>query len=329
MIIARVPFRVSFLGGGSDFLPHFRKHGGAVLATAIDSYVYVTVAPYKGTFHGSRYKLAYSRMEQVSELDDIEHPAIREAIRFACPSVDLELHHISDLPACTGLGSSSSFVVGMLQALYGLQNRMVPTHQLASEAIRIEREILRETGGYQDQVLAAYGGINLVEFADGGQFVVRRLPIARERVAEIERHCLLLYTGVRRNSFDVLGEQSRRNGNGQNTNTLDQLAELAREGARLLVGNAPLTGFGELLHEGWQLKKQLADVSLPEIDEAYERARAAGASGGKVLGAGKGGFLLLWAPPDRHEDVVQAVDGGMTPMRIGINAPGATLIHSL
>lgn len=328
MIITRAPLRVSFLGGGSDFPGHFREHGGAVLATAIDQYVYVTVSPFDYRFHGNRYKFAYSRTEVVDSIDDIEHPAIRESVRLVGLKPGLEMHTIADLPARTGLGSSSTFVVAMLRALYAFQGRLVSTRQLAREAIRVERDILAEAGGYQDQVLAAYGGLNLVEFSGGGDFEVVRMPVSCERLRQMEEHCILLYTGIRRNSFEALARQQQRSHTGRDDKHLCALASLARDGAQFLASPKPLREFGEILHENWTIKKKVLDASLPVIDEAYETARANGAVGGKILGAGQGGFLLLWAPPECHPAILRKVGDSMQPLTVSFNAPGATIIHT-
>jgi len=327
MIITRSPLRVSFLGGGSDFPSHFRVHGGAVLATAIDRYAYVTVAPLSGRFHGCRYKLAYSKVEVASSLDEIRHPAIREGIRLACPDAELEMHYVADLPAGTGLGSSSSFVVALLQALYGFRNRLVAMEQLAREAIQIERVELAEPGGVQDQILAAYGGFNLITFSGENDFEVQRIPLSQGRLHEIEDHCLLLYTGLARNSGEVLTEQSRRNSDGSNAKSLCSLADLARQGAEHIASDRPILDFGHLLHEGWLIKKRLAPLSLPQIDRIYERALELGATGGKLLGAGRGGFLLVWAPAEKHAAIAEAAEQ-MTPLRIRVATSGATIIHA-
>ena len=327
MIITRSPLRVSFLGGGSDFPSHFRTHGGAVLATAIDKFAYVTVSPLSGKFHGCRYKLTYSKVEVASSLDEIRHPAIRAGIRLACPDAELEMHYVADLPAGTGLGSSSSFVVALLQALYGFRNRLVAMEQLARDAIQIERVELAEPGGVQDQVLAAYGGFNLITFSGENDFDVQRIPLSQGRLQEIESHCLLLYTGMNRSSGEVLLEQSRRNNDGSNAKLLCSLADLAHRGAEHIASDRPILDFGHLLHEGWLIKKRLAPLSLPQIDRTYEAALQLGATGGKLLGAGRGGFLLVWAPPEKHAAIAGAAEQ-MTPLRIRVATSGATIIHA-
>lgn len=329
MIIARTPLRISFLGGGSDYLEHFKENGGAVLGTAIDKYAYISAAPYLQAFHGFKYKLSYSSVEVVNSINEIKHPLIRESIRLACPNLELELHYIADLPARTGLGSSSSFLVAMLQALHGLQSNFVSAKQLADEAIDIERNILKEAGGYQDQIMAAYGGINLVEFSGNGKYSIHQLPISPERRNMMDQHCLILYTGIHRNSFEISMPQLQLTNEGKNAEPLNALVKLAREGADFLASDKPIAQFGEFLNQGWTLKKQLGDITLPEIDEAYSQALEHGAIGGKLLGAGKGGFILLWAAPENHSRIINGISRRMPQLKIKTGAPGATVIHSL
>lgn len=327
MIITRTPLRMSFLGGGSDFEEHFVEHGGAVLSTALHEFVYVTVSPVREEFHRCRYKLAYSRVEKAEGVDDIQHPAMREAIRMSGHPDGLEIHTVADLPASTGLGSSSSFVTGMLQALQAHQGRFAAPEPLARDAIRIERDILGEAGGIQDQVAAAYGGFNLIEFGADPRFHVTRLALSPSRLREIEAHCLLLYTGITRNSFEVHADPSNEAPSTDPVAARCEMSALAHRGARLLAEGAPLHQFGELLHEGWIIKRSSTRASLPEIDKAYALAREAGATGGKLLGAGQGGFLLIWAAPERHA-AIRAAAGGLAPLDVRINAPGATVIHA-
>ena len=327
MIISRSPLRVSFLGGGTDFPAHFRTEGGAVLSTAVDAYVYVTVSPLLQRFHKCRFKLAYSQVEQVETLDAIRHPAIREALRLLGIDGGVELHTIADLPSSTGLGGSSSFVVGMLQALHAHAGRFAAPEQLAHEAIRVERELLHEPGGVQDQIAAAFGGLNLIEFGPDDAFHVHRVPLSTARLREVEAHALVLYTGITRNSFDVHRDTDKRASTADGAAALRRLADLARLGVRQLESGHDLAGFGELLHEGWEIKRRTSNASLPVIDAAYATARAHGAIGGKLLGAGQGGFLLLWATPERHADIVNALPE-MAPIHFALGAPGATLIHA-
>lgn len=303
MIISRTPYRISFFGGGTDYPAWYRKHGGAVLATSIDKYCYLT-ARYLPPFFEHRIRVVYSKIENCRELDEISHPAVREVLRFLRFERGAEIHHDGDLPARSGIGSSSSFCVGLLHALYALLGRMPTKQQLAAEAIRIEQEILRETVGSQDQVTAAHGGFNHVVFAPSGEIRVHPVTVSPDRIADLESHLLLFFTGIKRSSSDVALsyaedlEARKRH--------LRVAKDLVDEALAVLLAPGDLTGFGELLHEAWIAKRELSDqVSTVEIDEIYQLALGAGAVGGKLLGAGGGGFLLLFAPPEHHERLRQ------------------------
>jgi D-glycero-alpha-D-manno-heptose-7-phosphate kinase len=325
MIIARAPVRVSFLGGGSDFPDHFRQHGGAVLATAINRYAYVTVQPFLQEYFDHKIRLAYRRNESVNTPDEIEHPAIRAAYKKLGIESGVEMHIMADMPARTGLGSSSSFVVAMLQALHAFHGRFRTARDLANEAIDIERNILAEAGGWQDQIIAASGGFSLVRFNRAGSYDVTQIPLPLERVQQLEEHMLLVYTQIQRDSFSVLGKK-----NGDQTlkeKCLCRMSELAELGVEYLSSDKPVARFGELLHEGWELKKKAGSVSLPQIDEWYEAGLRAGATGGKILGAGQGGFLLFIAEPRFHDAIRQAC-GRQPVVRVRVNAPGSQVIFS-
>jgi len=325
MIITQAPVRISFVGGGSDFPGHFHRHGGCVLATAVDRFGYVTVQDFNHRIFAHRLRVSYRRTEDANRPADIEHPAIRACLEKLGITEGVELHHMADLPARTGLGSSSSFVVAMLQALHAHQGRFRSAEALATEAIEVERRILQEAGGYQDQIIAAFGGTSLIRFSRTGQFHVTQLPLSADRLAEIEAHLLLLYTGIERDSFKVLRRQVARTD--RNCDALCALGALAERAADELAGDGDLVRFGTMLHDGWQLKRSLSTVSLPVIDAAYEAGRRAGASGGKLLGAGQGGFLLFIAEPRFHAAIRRALRH-MTAVRVGINAPGSRVIFS-
>jgi D-glycero-alpha-D-manno-heptose-7-phosphate kinase len=298
MIISRTPYRISFFGGGTDYPAWYRRHGGAVLATTIDKYCYLTVR-YLPPFFEHRLRVVYSKIESVQQASEVVHPAVREVIRFLQVERGLEIHHDGDLPARSGMGSSSAFTVGLLNALYALQGRMPSKAQLAKESIHIEQEILKENVGSQDQVLAAYGGLNHVIFLANGEISVQPIPITAERIRELSAHLMLLYTGIKRTASDVANSyiqdlDGRRR-------QLRIMKDLVDEGIAILTSSQDLTAFGELLHEAWQAKRSLsAAISNGHVDDLYAVARAAGAIGGKLTGAGGGGFLLLFAPPDRH-----------------------------
>ena len=325
MVISRAPIRVSFLGGGTDFPDHFRQHGGAVLATAINRYAYVTVQPFLEEYFDHKIRLSYRRSEAVNTTAEIQHPAIRAALEKLGLDAGLEMHVMADLPARTGLGSSSSFVVAMLQALHSHCGRFRSARALADEAIEVERDILAEAGGWQDQIIAAHGGLALIDFARDGSYNVRQLSLSAERVRALEEHMLLVYTEIQRDSASVL--EKKTVAPAARTHVLTRLADLAHLGADILASDRPIAQFGKLLHTGWELKKQSGAVTLPEIDRWYEAGLKAGATGGKLLGAGQGGFLLFVAEPRFHADIRRALRGHPA-VQVRVNAPGAQIIFS-
>jgi D-glycero-alpha-D-manno-heptose-7-phosphate kinase len=301
MIISRTPFRISFFGGGTDYPSWYRLHGGSVLAAAIDKYCYLTCR-YLPPFFEHRYRIVYSKIEMTSCIEDIVHPSVRETLLHLGVTRGVELHHDGDLPARSGMGSSSSFTVGLLHVLHSLHGRMVSRHQLAMEAIHVEQERLKETVGSQDQVMAAYGGLNHIRFSPSGEIVVRPVITSRERIAQFNAHLMLFYTGIKRTASVVAN--SYVEDIGARRRQLRIMADLVDEGLSTLCGDGEITHFGDLLHEAWQVKRNLSDmVSNAHVDEIYEESLAAGALGGKLLGAGGGGFLLLFVPPDRHQAV--------------------------
>ncbi len=301
MIISRTPFRISFFGGGTDYPAWYHQHGGAVLAVSINKYCYLTCR-YLPPFFEHRIRLVYSKIESCQSFEEISHPAVREILRHLQVERGLEIHHDGDLPARSGMGSSSAFVVGLLHALYALQGQMPSKQQLTKESIFIEQEALKETVGSQDQVSAAYGGLNHISFLPNGEISVRPMTLTQERIQHLNSHLMLFYTGIKRTASDIAGsyvtdlDAKRRQ--------LRIIKDLVEESIAILNSNQPLTGFGELLHEAWQAKRSLSDkVSNPEVDDLYATARTAGAIGGKLTGAGGGGFLLLFVPPAQQQEV--------------------------
>ncbi|MSR56202.1 MAG: kinase [Planctomycetaceae bacterium] len=307
MIISRTPFRISFFGGGTDYPAWFREHGGAVLATTIDKYCYLTCR-YLPPFFEHRMRIVYSKIENCRTIDEIGHPAVREILKYLRIERGLEIHCDNDLPARSGMGSSSSFTVGLLHALYALLGQMPSKHQLAREGIYVEQTLLQETVGCQDQVLAAHGGLRQVIFHADGEISVVPLTIARERIHDLNSHLMLFFTGIARTSSDIARTyvtdlQSKRR-------QMRLMRDLVDEGTEILAGERDLSAFGELLHEAWTAKRSLgAHVSNPQVDALYDAARAAGALGGKLTGAGGGGFLLLFVPPDRQQTVKDKLQG--------------------
>jgi D-glycero-alpha-D-manno-heptose-7-phosphate kinase len=301
MIIARTPFRISFLGGGTDYPGWYRKHGGAVLGATIDKYGYLTCR-YLPPFHEHRISVVYSRIECCNSIDEIQHPAAREVIRYLNVERGLEIHHDADLPARSGMGSSSAFTVGLLHAIHALQGRIVGKKQLAMESIHLEQEVLKEVVGSQDQVHAAYGGLNHVTFHPNGEIAVRALTISPQRVAEFSSHLMLFYTGIKRTASTVA--ETFINDIEDRKRQLRIMKDLVDEGVAMLNSSDNVRAFGDLLHEAWQAKCALsATVSNDEVNALYSRARAAGAIGGKLTGAGGGGFMLLFVEPHKQDDV--------------------------
>jgi D-glycero-alpha-D-manno-heptose-7-phosphate kinase len=298
LIISRTPFRVSFFGGGTDYPAWYRSHGGAVLATTIDKYCYLTCR-YLPPFFEHKIRIVYSKIENCHSVEEIAHPAVREILRYCAVDRGVEIHHDGDLPARSGMGTSSAFTVGLLHALYALKGQMPTKTQLAKESIVIEQEILKETVGSQDQVLAAHGGFNHILFDPNGEITVRPVTLSANRLNELNRHLMLFYTGIRRTASDVAG--SYINGLDDKDRQFRIIGELTNEGVAALCGKSRITLFGELLHNAWQAKRDLsAQVSNADVEEIYKEALSAGAIGGKLLGAGGGGFILFFVPPSKQ-----------------------------
>ncbi len=301
MILSRTPFRVSFFGGGTDYPAWYRQHGGAVLTATIDKYCYLTCR-YLPPFFEHRIRVVYSRIECCNDVDEIAHPAVRETLRFLEIRRGVEIHHDGDLPARSGMGSSSSFTVGLLHALHALQGRTLTRSELAQQAMFIEQERLSEHVGSQDQVAAAFGGLNHVRFQSTGGFSVEPVAISAERLTDFNAHLMLYYTGIKRTASEVAGTYASNLD--RKHRQLRTARSLVGEGLSVLGGRGELLSFGELLHEAWSAKREMSPrVSSAEIDSIYAAAREAGALGGKLLGAGGGGFMLLFVPPSRRAAV--------------------------
>jgi D-glycero-alpha-D-manno-heptose-7-phosphate kinase len=297
MIITRTPFRISFFGGGTDYPIWYREHGGAVLSTSINKYCYISCR-YLPPFFDYKFRFRYSLREEVNAINEISHPSIRECLRFMNIENGIEMVHTSDIPARSGIGSSSAFTVGLLNALYALLGKMVTKRQLAREAILIEQNLIRESVGSQDQVSCAFGGLNKIEFGGSNEFYVYPIPISSEKVHHLQKHLMLFFTGFTRNASDIADEQIS-NTHSKNVE-LKTMAGMVDEGINILNDNiSGIKDFGKLLHEAWTLKKSLTDsITTSKIDEIYRAAQEAGAIGGKLLGAGGGGFMLFFATPE-------------------------------
>lgn len=301
MIISRTPFRVSFFGGGSDYPKWYRAHGGAVLAGAIDKYCYISCRRLP-PFFDYKHRLVYRRQETVNDVSEIQHPAVRGVFAYFEWTDGVEIHHDGDLPARSGLGSSSSFTVGLINVLRAMQGRLISKEELGALAIHIEQEVIREAVGSQDQISAAYGGFNRVEFRRDGSIEVQPIILPSERLASFQDHLMLVFTGFSRTAAEIA--QSKIDNLESRAEEIRRMVRMVDEGLALLAGAHPLADFGALLHEAWMQKRKLsALVTTDEIDRIYAQAREAGAIGGKLLGAGGGGFMLLFVPPERQQAV--------------------------
>ncbi|UCE46425.1 MAG: hypothetical protein JSW47_12475 [Phycisphaerales bacterium] len=306
MIISRTPFRISFFGGGTDYPAWYRENGGVVLNTTIDKYCYISCR-YLPPFFGYKYRIRYSLREEKCDISQIKHPTVRECLRFMRIEQGIEMVHTSDLPARSGIGSSSAFTVGFLNALYALAGRMVGKRRLASNAIYVEQDVVGESVGSQDQVAAAFGGLNRIEFNGKENFLVQPVTLNRRRITELQNHLMFFFTGFSRTASEIANEQIQNTAS--KTVELSRMREMVDEAVNILNSNGDIEGFGELMDESWRLKRSLSSrVSTDDIDSMYEAALKDGAIGGKLCGAGGGGFLLLFVPPRRHRHVQKALD---------------------
>ena len=304
MIITRTPFRMSFFGGGTDFEEYFKEHGGAVLSTTFDKYCYVSVR-HLPRFFDYWNEIIYSRIERVQHTEEIVHPAIRNAMLMK-DMHELRLSYDADLPARSGLGTSSSFAVGMLNAFSALKGKKLSKQQLAEEAIYLERVLCKESGGIQDQIAAAYGGLNLISFGADG-FRVKPLELSKERRQALNDSLLLFFTGFSRFSSDI--QQNTVKALKDKEAELKEMTALVYEAETLLLNeNASLDEFGRMLDHTWRLKRGISSgITTGSIDEMYEAGLRAGALGGKLLGAGGGGFLLFYVNKEHRNAVMDAM----------------------
>lgn len=306
MIITKTPLRISFFGGGTDYPTWVREHGGAVLSTSINKYSYLYVQRLQ-PFFPYKTKVIWSRIEEVNDIDEIMHPSVRETLRFMKCNDGLSIHYNGDIPARSGMGSSSSFTVGLLHALYGLKGVAPNKQKLAEEAIHIEQNCIKENVGSQDQVASAIGGFNKIEFLKDGNFVVTPISIEKKRLEQLQNHMMLFFTGFSRFASDIAAHQIKNIP--QKTKELHAMRDMVDEAMLILKrDNDWLGDFGRLLHKSWELKRGLSsEISNNDIDGIYAKARQAGALGGKLLGAGGGGFLLVYARPEYHEKIKTAL----------------------
>ena len=323
MIITKTPFRMSFFGGGTDMPSFFNEHGGAVISSTFDKYAYVNVR-HLPPFMPYYSELCYNRFERVKDLDEIEHPAIREAMRM------LDIHEIrltyeGDLPARTGLGTSSTFAVGMLNAFYALKGKYVGKRKLAEDAIYLERELCKENGGWQDQIAASFGGLNRIDF-NNNQFKVTPIIIHPDRKNLLDDSLMLFFTGVSRFSSEV--QKDTMSNQDEKLAQLKEMLSLVDDAQTILESkHSDLNDFGRLLDHTWRLKRKTGGkISNNSIDTLYERGLKAGALGGKLLGAGGGGFLLFYVEPDKRENLLNELNELMhVPFRF--EDEGTTVVH--
>jgi len=306
MIITRTPFRVSFFGGGTDYPVWYRENGGAVISTTIDKFCYISCR-YLPPFFDHKYRIRYTSREETHSLSGIKHPSVRECIRSLNLQEGIEMVHTSDIPAQSGMGSSSAFTVGFLNALYALKGKMVSKRHLAEDAINIEQNILKENIGTQDQVAAAFGGLNKIEFGGESDFYVYPITVSKKKIEILQEHLMLFFTGFTRNASDIAGEQIKMTP--EKKDTLKRMREMVDEAISIINGSSSnITDFGRLLHETWLLKRSLTGkITTRDIDNIYETAMEAGALGGKLLGAGGGGCILFFVEPQLHAAVQETL----------------------
>ncbi|MFH0855101.1 MAG: kinase [Candidatus Omnitrophota bacterium] len=302
MVIVRTPFRISFFGGGTDYPSWYKENGGMVLSTTINKYCYISCR-YLPPFFNYKYRIRYVKREETQDISQIEHPSVRECLKFMNIGSGIEMVHTSDIPARSGVGSSSAFTVGFLQALNALKGKMITKRQLARDAIHVEHNLIKENIGAQDQVAVAFGGLNKIDFSGDNEFYVNPLTISKERADLLQGHLMLFFTGFYRNASDIAEEQIK------NTpalkKELHEMKGMVSEAVEILNGDSgDIEEFGKLLHESWKIKRSLTSmISTPEIDAIYGAACKSGALGGKLLGAGGGGFILLFAKPEAQSKI--------------------------
>jgi D-glycero-alpha-D-manno-heptose-7-phosphate kinase len=324
MIITKTPFRVSFFGGGTDYPAWFEENGGAVLSTTIDKYCYITIR-HLPPFFKYKHKIVYSKVETVRSISEIQHPVVKALLRQFKVQGGVEVHHDADLPAQTGLGSSSSFTVGLLNSLYALNGKIVSKAQLAREAIHIERDILKEHVGSQDQIAVAHGGLNKIVLHNDHNFRVEPIPLRKSRVSLLEDHLMLVFSGFTRFASKVAAEQIRNTP--EKKKELQRIREMVDQAIGILNGNGAIEEFGHLLNESWQLKRGLSSrITNRNIDALYEKALKCGAIGGKLLGAGGGGFMLLFVRPKDRERLKKGLDGFLE-VKFKFEADGSQVIY--
>jgi D-glycero-alpha-D-manno-heptose-7-phosphate kinase len=327
MVITKTPYRISFFGGGTDYPAWYREHGGAVIATTINRYVRLSCRYLPPFFH-FKHRIVYSTVETPNTIEEINHPAVRAVLTELKWDRGLELHYDGDLPARSGMGSSSAFTVGLINGLLALRQSLLPKAELSRMALHIEQQVLKENVGSQDQICAAFGGFNRIEFFKNGTFHVSPIIATTDRIAELESCLLLVFTGLSRNASDIA--KAQLDNIDRKADLLHRLRSFVDEGIGILqTPRSPLSDFGKLLHESWQVKRTLSDqVTNPKVDETYQAALQAGAIGGKLLGAGAGGFMLLFVPPAARAKVSRRLEKLIqVPFRFEANGSQIIVYH--
>ncbi len=306
MIISRTPHRISFFGGGTDYPQYYLKHGGKVLGAAIDKYCYLNVRRLP-PFFSHKHRIVYSEQENVKNIEDIRHPSVRETLKYLGINYGVSIHHDGDIPARSGMGSSSAFTVGLLKSMLALEGRHIAAADLAAKAIHIEQDLIRENVGSQDQTFAAHGGFNTIDFMRNGEIRVEPVIMPPARLSQFEDSLALVFTGLSRIASEIAGEQIGRIADNQSQ--LSRMRQLTDQAHAILTDpKSNLREFGALLNETWKLKKQLADrITNEAIETLYNRAISAGAIGGKLLGAGGGGFMLFFVEPEKRASFSRAM----------------------
>ncbi len=306
MIITRTPFRISFFGGGTDYPVWFENYGkGAVLSTTINKYCYLTCR-YLPPFFSHKNRIVWAKIELPQSLDEIEHSSVRETLKFLNIQKGVEINYTGDLPARSGMGSNSSFTVGLLYAMHTLNGKIINKKQLALDAIYIDQQRVKENVGCQDHTAAAFGGLNKIEFGGREKIIVRPVVLDIKRLNSFQNHLMLFFTGISRNASDIVGEQIKNTA--QKIQELKTMLNMVDEAIKILNGKSSLDDFGKLLSESWKLKRSLTSkITNSHIDEIYEAGLKAGALGGKLLGAGGGGFILFFVKPELQKKVKEAL----------------------
>lgn len=306
MVITRTPHRISFFGGGTDYPAWYLENSGKVIGAAIDKYCYLVVRELPPFFE-HKHRIVYSRIENTNTLDEIMHPAVREVLKYLKYSKGISIHHDGDIPARSGMGSSSAFTVGLLNAMHAMNGKIISKSELGNLAIHIEQKIIKENVGSQDQIFAAYGGFNKIDFLKNGEVLVSPVIMPDENVSLFKERLMLFFTGLSRNASDIAQEQIRNIP--KNKKELSYMADMVDEAYKIITSpNPKFTAFGQLLDEAWKLKKKLSSkISNSYIDEIYETGVKNGAVGGKLLGAGGGGFMLFYAEPEKQPKIRESL----------------------